>query len=106
MRFMSVAQIDFQEIERKRRELLEGLWTAPLRDAGVPFRTLLLVGDPIGSVISAADEQQADLVVIGKTGHGVGDLVLGGTAMKLAHRTKRPLLLIPDIPVATGSHTP
>jgi nucleotide-binding universal stress UspA family protein len=96
---MSVAQIDFQQIERERRELLKGPWTAPLRDAGVSFRTQLLVGDPIDAVLSAADEQDADLVVIGKTGHDrIGSSLLGGTAMKLAHRTKRPLLLIPDTP--------
>ena len=105
--FMSVAQVDFQQIERKRRELLEGLWTEPLRDAGVTFRTLLLVGDPIDAVLSAADEQDAHLLLIGKTGHGgVGEHLLGGTAMKLAHRTKRPLLLIPDSPVAAGPSTP
>jgi nucleotide-binding universal stress UspA family protein len=79
---------------------------AATRSPSITRRTLLLVGDPVGSVISAADEQQADLVVIGKTGHGVGGLVSGGTAMKLAHRTKRPLLLIPDTPVAVGSNTP
>ncbi len=93
---MSIVQIDFRQIERERRGLLDGPWTAPLRTAGVPYRTRLVVGDPIRSVLAAADEEAADLIVIGKTGHGPSDFLLGATAMKLAHRTTRPLLLIPD----------
>ena len=100
---MSAVQINFQQIERERQILLDGRWTGPLRDAGIPFRTRLLVGDPIDSVLNAADEEAADLVIIGKTGHAPTDYLLGVTAMKLAHRTQRPLLLIPDTDLASGS---
>jgi nucleotide-binding universal stress UspA family protein len=93
---MSAVQIDFQRIEHERAALLEGPWTAALRQAGTRVETRLLVGDPIASLLTAADQQEADMIVIGTTGHGtVGDFLLGSTAMKFAHKTTRPLVLIP-----------
>ena len=93
---MSVIQIDFKKIEQERREQLEGMWTQPFRTAGVPYQTRLMVGDPVHSIIAAADEIDADLVVIGKTGHSSTDrLLLGGTANKLAHRSTRTLVVVP-----------
>jgi nucleotide-binding universal stress UspA family protein len=53
-------------------------------------------GDAVPQLLALADAKDADLIVIGKAGHGpVGELLLGGTAAKLAHRTMRPLLLVP-----------
>lgn len=92
---MSVAQINYQQIEHERRALLAGLWTAPLRQAGTRFETRPLVRDPIKSLVTAADEQEADMIVIGATGHGTVDVLFGSNAMKLAHNTTGPLVLIP-----------
>ena len=93
---LAVAQVDSNKIEEARRELLEGAWTEPFRTAGIAYRTRLLVGDPIQSVLQVADEQDADLIVVGKTGHSATDrLLLGGTANKLVHRSTRPLIVVP-----------
>ena len=46
-------------------------------------------------LLAAADEHDADIIVIGARGHGeVGALLLGSTAEALAHRSKRPVLIV------------
>jgi nucleotide-binding universal stress UspA family protein len=93
---MSIGQIDFVHIEAERRESLEGVWSEALRKADVSYRTRFLVGDPVGLLLRAADEDDVDAVVIGKAGHGaLGSAFLGGSAGKLTHRTTRPLLIVP-----------
>jgi hypothetical protein len=73
----------------------------------------LLVGDPTGNLLSVADEQQADLVGIGKTGYDATGSLLGGTAMKLAHRRRGasssiplPQRALPRIPPAWNQRSP
>jgi len=93
---MSAGQINFQEIEKEHRRLLWGPWTEPLRAAGVPYDVVQASGDPVKKLLEVADDKDVDLIAIGKSGHSsVGELLLGGTAAKLAHRTTRPLLVVP-----------
>ena len=48
-------------------------------------------------LLAAADEADADVIVVGSRGFGeVKGLVLGSTSQALAHRTERPLLIIPS----------
>jgi nucleotide-binding universal stress UspA family protein len=95
---MSVAQIDFMRVEAEHRFLLDGLWSEPLRNAGVRYRTHLTRGDPVKCLLDFAENADADLVVIGKTGRtAAGDFLLGGSAMRLAHRSTRPLILVPEL---------
>lgn len=48
------------------------------------------------AIVQAADEVSADVVVIGLRGPSVfSALVLGGTAYKILHATKRPTLVVP-----------
>src|SRR5262249_39579665 len=83
---MSVGQVDFQKIERERARLLQGAWTEPLRAAGVSYDARLIVGDPVKEILELADGVDAELVVIGRAGHGAaGEFLLGGRAAKLAH---------------------
>ena len=93
---MSVAQVDFVKLEADRRDLLERVWAEPLRKAEVPYRTKFLTGDPVKTILATADDEDADMLVIGKAGHsGVGSSLLGGSAGKITQHTSRPLLLIP-----------
>ena len=97
---MSVAQIDFVKVEAERRDLLERVWSEPLRKAEVLYRTRFLTGDPVQTIISTAEEEDVDFIVIGKTGHGHrGAQLIGGTAGHVGLHSKRPLMLIP-IPAA------
>jgi nucleotide-binding universal stress UspA family protein len=93
---MSAAQIDFQKVEKEHLRLLGGEWSEPLRNAGVKYETVLGNGDQVEELLRIAAERDADLLVIGKAGHGAaGQLLLGGIATKLAHRTTTPLLIVP-----------
>jgi nucleotide-binding universal stress UspA family protein len=93
---MSVAQIDFVKVEAERKDLLERVWAEPLRKAEVPYRTKLVSGDPVKTILATADDNEVDMIVIGKSGHsGVGSSLLGGSASKISQHTTRPLLLIP-----------
>jgi nucleotide-binding universal stress UspA family protein len=86
---------DDQEHERVGKELGE-TWCAPLRDAGVPHRSIVVDGTPADTLLEAADEVDADLVVVGRRGHrGLAELLLGGVASALAHRCRRPLVIVP-----------
>ena len=93
---MSAAQINFQEVEKEHRRLLSGPWTEPLRAAGVAYEVVQASGDPVRTLLDVAEDKDVDLIAIGKSGRGAAaELLLGGTAAKLAHRTTRPLLIVP-----------
>jgi nucleotide-binding universal stress UspA family protein len=94
---MSVAQIDFVRVEEAHRSLLDGLWSEPLQEAGVRYRTHFTRGEPVKALLALTDAEDVDLVVIAKTGRtAAGDFLLGRSAMRLAHRCARPLILVPE----------
>ncbi|MCC6437180.1 MAG: universal stress protein [Acidimicrobiales bacterium] len=75
-------------------DLAEG-WTAPLRDAGVAHECRVLERDPVGALVEAADEVDADLIVVGaRGGSTLRGLVLGSTSLKLPHVTRRPVCIV------------
>jgi nucleotide-binding universal stress UspA family protein len=92
---MSVAQIDFVKVEEERRSLLEGTWSKPLKDAEVPYRTRFLKGDPVATLVAAAEEENVDVIVVGRSGHGHGHGSIGGVTAKISLRSTRPVLLVP-----------
>ena len=59
---MSVAQIDFVKVEAERRDLLERVWSEPLRKAEVLYRTRFLTGDPVQTILSTAEEEDVDFI--------------------------------------------
>jgi len=100
----SVIQIDITPFLDEVQGLLDGVWTQPLRDAGVTYETQLLRGDPATEILGRADQLDAYLVVAGAREHTtLPDLLLGGIAHKLANRANRPVALIPP---TTSDRTP
>jgi nucleotide-binding universal stress UspA family protein len=54
------------------------------------------VGPPVPSLLAAAHESGADLIVVGRRGSGgFGALALGGTAHQLAEHSDRPVAVVP-----------
>ena len=71
-------------------------WCAPLRDAGVPFDTRIVDGDPAAAIMELADEVDAVMVVVGRRGRGgFAELLLGSVPHRLTHHCDRPVLVVP-----------
>ena len=71
-------------------------WCAPLRDAGVPHRAELYEGNPVGAITQIAEKVHADLIVVGRRGHGgFAELVLGSVPHSLSHHASVPVVIVP-----------
>jgi len=88
---------DFAARRAVAQQLLDGEWSEAARAAGVPHpRTALLNGSP-DTLVDAACEMDADLVVVGSRGAGgFAALHIGSVAHHLAHHTRRPLAIVPE----------
>jgi nucleotide-binding universal stress UspA family protein len=92
----STPPYDFPAIEQRVRERLESDWTTPLADAGVEYSTVVVHGDPVTGLLGAADDADADVIVVGARGYGVlKGLALGSVSNKLVHVSKRPVTVVP-----------
>jgi nucleotide-binding universal stress UspA family protein len=84
-----------------RREWVEE-WCAPLRQAGVPYRIEVVRGDPRSTVMDAARDAAADLVVVGSRGRGVvTKMVLGSVAASLVEGSEVPVTVLPSASVTS-----
>jgi nucleotide-binding universal stress UspA family protein len=84
----------YEELKDDAERRLDG-WSEPLTVSGVPYRPLLLTGPP-DRLLDAAEQEEADLVVVGPRGHGgFASLHVGSLAHHLAHHTTRPLAIVP-----------
>jgi nucleotide-binding universal stress UspA family protein len=85
----------YDEIRRDVETRLAGDWSAPLADADVAHRTLVLDGDP-DVLLDASVREDADLLVVGPRGRGgFAALHVGSLAHHLAHHARRPLAIVP-----------
>lgn len=75
---------------------LDGEWTEDLRAAGVPLRTVLVEGSAVTAILRVAEDEDADLVVVGSRGAGgFSDLHLGSTSHQVALYADRPVTIVP-----------
>ncbi len=82
--------------EEELRELFEREWCAPLRDAGVRFRTVLEEGRPAPSLIAIAERERAGLMVTGTRGFGgFKELLMGSVSHQLVQHARIPVVVIP-----------
>ncbi|HEX4820396.1 MAG TPA: universal stress protein [Acidimicrobiales bacterium] len=80
------------EIQRKLQEE----WCAPLAAAGVTYESRVVDGSPVMVVLGAADDADADLIVLGSRGvGGFPELLLGSTSTQVAQLAHRPVTIIP-----------
>jgi nucleotide-binding universal stress UspA family protein len=71
-------------------------WCAPLRDSAVAHRLLLRDGPPVPVLVGIADDESADLIVVGSRGvGGFAELLLGSTSHHVVERANRPVLVVP-----------
>jgi nucleotide-binding universal stress UspA family protein len=83
------------ELLAAHRDRLEA-WSVPARQGDLAVRTVVKEGDARPGVLEVADDEDADLIVVGRVGTsaGPGLLSLGSVAEWLAHRAERPLAVV------------
>lgn len=68
---------------------------ARLNQAGLSFQSHISVGDSAETIVSFAQSQACEQILLGTRGHtGLGGTLLGSVASKVAHHSPLPLLLI------------
>ena len=92
---LQIPQLSTDERE-DLRDIVTREWCAPLDKAAVPFRVVVVDGNPALVLMEVAKEENADLVVTGKRGRGgFAELILGSTSHVLSHHLDRPLVIVP-----------
>lgn len=90
--------IPVQFDEQWRKEIkaeFEDKWCLPLKEAGVAYKAMIRDGRPANVIAEVADEEGADLIVVGRRGRGgAAELLLGSTSHELALHSRKPVLLI------------
>jgi nucleotide-binding universal stress UspA family protein len=86
------------------RKQFENEWTAPLKLAGVKYRTIFEAGPPAPTMIAIARDQHPGLIVTGSRGlGGFGELLLGSVSHELVLHAQLPVVVIPAEHKKAGS---
>lgn len=88
-------------IESMRGSVLEEGKAAVMRveemakEAGVPFESKIIEGNPANDIIKFAEEGRADLIAIGGIGRtGLEKFLMGSVAEKVVRNSKVPVLVV------------
>ncbi len=81
-----------KEKESKGSDRLNNI-AEELRSKGLRFRTRITQGVPYLKIIETGDEENADLIVLGK-GRAEERNILGATALKILRRSRMPVLIV------------
>jgi nucleotide-binding universal stress UspA family protein len=93
---LAAAQINTDPMRAEAKRRLSGEWTAPLREAGVPYHVRLMQGRVAEELMKVARAEEASLIVIGMTPRGtLTELVFGSTRHDLLHHAVRPVVAVP-----------
>jgi nucleotide-binding universal stress UspA family protein len=78
------------------RQTFETEWCAPLRHSPVRYRLQLVDGAPVQVLLSVAESEKIDVIVVGSRGvGGFPELNLGSTSHQLAQHAECPVLIVP-----------
>jgi len=85
--------------ERERRQAEISRTPEELAERGVDAEVRLdnvVLGGPAPSIVRIAEEEGADLIVVGSRGlSAVSGVILGSVAQRLIHLSKQPVLVVP-----------
>lgn len=87
--------IDVDErIEEEGRHILEPA-ADYLKDEGISYRVLAGHGDPASFICKIADQEKADLIIMGTRGQGlVSELILGSVSHHVIQHASCPVLTV------------
>jgi nucleotide-binding universal stress UspA family protein len=87
-------QFDPEWRAEMKREFEEE-WCRPLKDSGVRYRSVMADGNAATVIHAVAEQEDADIVVVGRRGRGgFAELLLGSVSHALVLHSKRPVLVI------------
>jgi nucleotide-binding universal stress UspA family protein len=90
---LTVAEVEAEHRSHAEEVLRQA--RAELGAAGAAADVSVLYGPPAEALVEAADEAQADLVVLGSHGRGaVARVLLGSTTDRVVHICTRPVLVV------------
>ena len=90
----ALAPMPREEYQRSARESAEAL-AERLRAAGVEATAEARAGRVVPGILIFAEEQEADLIVVGATTRGrVAQRLLGDVPLELVNRSRRPVLVV------------
>ena len=94
--YAELSHDDAQRLIEERQALLDGPWTDVI-DPCIKTRRVVRRGDPRSLISDLATAEEADLVVLGRTGSGGGPgfLHLGSVVEHYAHHCNNPLAVVP-----------
>lgn len=106
--------IDPDQSEYERREIFDReLYRrvdAVLRPRGIEWTPRAMAGDPAVQLAHVADEVDAAMIIVGTHRPGrwgsIREFLNGSIAAHLAHRQRRPVVLVPLSPVRDGEPLP
>jgi nucleotide-binding universal stress UspA family protein len=92
-------------VDERGREILRDV-VALAADYDVDFDTHLVEGPPHEAIVDRAATTGADLVAMGRHGRtGLGERLLGTVTDRVLRRTDRPVLTVPEGPIADDTGT-
>jgi nucleotide-binding universal stress UspA family protein len=94
---LAAVQVDPDPVVAEYCALLEGDWTRELREMGVEHTTRIERGRPADALLRVADEEDADLIVVGNPhAHGLIHALTHQSALhRLLERSDRPVVAVP-----------
>ena len=82
-------------VRQQARESLD-TWTEPLRSSDVDHRTIVVHGVPAEGLLQVAEDEQAGMIVVGRSGlGGLARLLLGSVSYHLVQESPIPVVVIP-----------
>ena len=99
LRYAGVEDHYLQEYRNQALAEAQGLMKALCEKAGLPMTPdspVLAHGSPAGRILAQEDEQDCDLIVMGRQGQGqVADLLLGSVSRRILAESEADVLVLP-----------
>jgi nucleotide-binding universal stress UspA family protein len=82
--------------EDEARRLLDEEWCQPLRDAKVPYRSVMAQGDAVHALLDTARRENVDLIVVGhRADSSFVHRLFRGLSDELLDHARRPVVVVP-----------